>query len=432
MSKAKKVLIIANDVVGGRMGGPGLRCWSFAEVLSRHFEVTLMGPNNFDDEYFKNIRFKYCKKGDCKISDLIRANDCLISDNYIRYLPYLSGEKLVILDLYDPILIADLEKNKNLPMERQIKRNKELTEHVLLNLLNSDYYICSNERQKSLYLGMLLALNMIGPELLKKDAELKNVIEIVPFGIKQVPPEHDKKVLKGVIPGIDEKDKILWWGGFVNNWFDPISLFKAMELVSRSRQDIKLIMPPLQYPNPKVKVQEKAREAYAYAQQKSLLNKSVFYLKEWIPNRELGNYLCEADIGISTHYESLETYYSFRTRILDYIWAKLPIITSKGDYFADLVERFDLGYTVNYGDAEDIKEKILSVVSDEKKLEHFRGNLEKVQKMFYWENQLKDLVAYIRDNDAGSKRKPNVLKRSAQFLKYGIRTIMRSYLTNER
>jgi hypothetical protein len=39
--------------------------------------------------------------------------------------------------------------------------------------------------------------------------------------------------------------------------------------------------------------------------------------------------LREADIGVSLHREDVETRYSFRTRVLDYLWAGLPIITTE-------------------------------------------------------------------------------------------------------
>ena len=39
-------------------------------------------------------------------------------------------------------------------------------------------------------------------------------------------------------------------------------------------------------------------------------------------------YLTEADAGVSTHHEHIETTYSFRTRILDYLWASLPIVAT--------------------------------------------------------------------------------------------------------
>ena len=47
----------------------------------------------------------------------------------------------------------------------------------------------------------------------------------------------------------------------------------------------------------------------------------------------------EADVGVSLHLEHLETTYSFRTRMLDYLWAGLPIVASAGDGFAEIISR---------------------------------------------------------------------------------------------
>jgi hypothetical protein len=50
------------------------------------------------------------------------------------------------------------------------------------------------------------------------------------------------------------------------------------------------------------------------------------------------DYLLEADLGVSTHYDHVETAYSFRTRILDYLWAGLPILATEGDSLSRLVK----------------------------------------------------------------------------------------------
>lgn len=48
----------------------------------------------------------------------------------------------------------------------------------------------------------------------------------------------------------------------------------------------------------------------------------------------------EADAGVSTHMSHVETTFSFRTRILDYLWAgRPPMVVTEGDSFAELVER---------------------------------------------------------------------------------------------
>ena len=65
-----------------------------------------------------------------------------------------------------------------------------------------------------------------------------------------------------------------------------------------------------------------------------------------------GHNLLEADVGVSTHFEHVETAFSYRTRILDYLWAGLPIIATQGDSLSRLVNQHDLGITVPAEDTD--------------------------------------------------------------------------------
>src|SRR5690606_8326421 len=80
------------------------------------------------------------------------------------------------------------------------------------------------------------------------------------------------------------------------------------------------------------------------------LNASVFFNEDWVPYEERANFLLDANAGVSTHHAHVETEFSFRTRILDYLWAGLPMVVTQGDTFADLVEAEGLGVAVPAGD----------------------------------------------------------------------------------
>ena len=72
----------------------------------------------------------------------------------------------------------------------------------------------------------------------------------------------------------------------------------------------------------------------------------MFFNEGWVEYEDRQNYLLEADVGVSTHFDHVETEFSFRTRILDYLWAGLPVVATGGDSFADLIEDRGLGVTV--------------------------------------------------------------------------------------
>jgi glycosyltransferase involved in cell wall biosynthesis len=66
----------------------------------------------------------------------------------------------------------------------------------------------------------------------------------------------------------------------------------------------------------------------------------------WVPYEERGAWLLQADCAVAAHRDHLETRFAHRTRVLDCLWAGLPIVCTRGDDLAERIERDDLGATV--------------------------------------------------------------------------------------
>lgn len=95
-----------------------------------------------------------------------------------------------------------------------------------------------------------------------------------------------------------------------------------------------------------------------------VLNRHVFFNEGWVPFDERQNYLLEADVGVSAYLETAEMRLAIRTRVLDYIWAGLPMILTQGDHFADWIEREHVGLPVAPGDVAGWKQAILRLARD--------------------------------------------------------------------
>jgi glycosyltransferase involved in cell wall biosynthesis len=104
--------------------------------------------------------------------------------------------------------------------------------------------------------------------------------------------------------------------------------------------------------------------ALAEARRLGLEGRLVHANAGWVPYEERGAWLTGADVGVSAHHDHLETRYAHRTRILDYLWAGLPVATTAGDALADLVEREGLGRTVAPGDAEGFASACAELLGD--------------------------------------------------------------------
>ena len=108
------------------------------------------------------------------------------------------------------------------------------------------------------------------------------------------------------------------------------------------------------------------------------------------------NYLLDADLGVSTHFEHVETAFSFRTRILDYLWAGLPIVSTDGDTFAGLIKAHDLGAVVPPEDVDALAEAIESVLYSPERAQTSERVRQFGQTM-RWDQTLSALIAFCQN-----------------------------------
>ena len=62
-----------------------------------------------------------------------------------------------------------------------------------------------------------------------------------------------------------------------------------------------------------------------------MLELPVVFLDRWVPYAARGALLAEADIGVSAQLPGVDTHFAFCTSLLDYLWARLPVLCTSGD-----------------------------------------------------------------------------------------------------
>jgi hypothetical protein len=120
----------------------------------------------------------------------------------------------------------------------------------------------------------------------------------------------------------------------------------------------------------------------------------VLFNDAWVPYDERGGYLLAADAGVSTHHVHLETTFAFRTRILDYLWAGLPMVVTEGDSFAELVASEGLGLVVPAEDVSALESAIETVLYDPDAAAGFAENVARVGRDFTWDRTLAALLDF--------------------------------------
>ena len=397
-----KVGLISLDNVGSKMAGPGMRYFELSKSLSKYFDVTLFVPDATDlkVDNFTISPFNSSKSS----SDLAKKTvgfDAVIAQSLRP--PLLNklrkSKTKFIADLYDPLAIEVLEYTKD--------DNEKLRQHTFdfnyyslaLQLASADHILCASDRQRDYYAGILSGKKILGPKFYDISPNLKKFITIAPFGLcKEEPVAKNPEAFYQKFPEIKKGDKIVYWGGGIWNWFDPLSVIKAIDILSKKRKDIKLFFLGMKHPNPKIKAMKMAKTALDYATERGLVDKFVFFNYDWTPFAERTDYLTQSTIGISTHFDNTETRFSFRTRVLDYLWAKLPMILTTGDSFADLCERKNLGVVVDFEKPQEIAAAMEKIVDDKKFSDEIRKNLTETKKDFYWETVAKNIAEVINEN----------------------------------
>jgi glycosyltransferase involved in cell wall biosynthesis len=385
-----KVLLISNDVIGMQMAGPGIRTWELAKLLATEHTVTLLTPTRTDLQHPRistQVSTQDCVRACADMHDVVIGQGQILS----RY-PFLLGHSIVkVVDLYDPSPVGYLETTQPHTIKGQLESHHALVREHYNYLRAGDVFLCASERQWDFWAGMLMAAGRINPVVYRSDRMLRSLLIVAPFGVPARAPGHRRRVLKGVWPGIDPDDVVLLWGGGLWEWFDPMMAVEAMSIVGRRRTDIKLFFMGVKRPNASVTTSHTADQTIALAEQLGVANRLVFF-NDWVAYEDRENFLLEADLGLNIHRDNLETRFSFRTRMMDYFWAGLPIITTEGDPLSDLVKQNQLGLTVPCGDAEALAHAILRAADDQAT----RQTWKLTAKEFSWDRVFEPVVAWCR------------------------------------
>lgn len=429
----RRILLISPSIIAKDMAGPSIRYLNIASHLAKDFDVELLIPPGSDIDVARAYVETYILSKVSLKESLKRSDVVILQGLTLAQYPAIKRANIpTVIDLYDPFILENLELRKGDKFEHQLyEYDRQI---ILEQLVYGDYFLCSNERQWDFWAGMLLSVGRLNPYTYRSSPDLDTLIGLLPFGLPSVPPRHEQSVLKGVHPAVPNTSKVLLWGGGIWDWLDPITPIEAMVSLAESDPSVRLFFMGTGKPGDKMNTMAKA--AIHRADQLGLSGRTVIF-NDWVAYDSRQNFLNESDLGVSSHFNNIETRLSFRTRILDYIWAAKPIVTSEGDYMADLVVRRDLGRVVPVQNPGEMSKAVLELLRDRRTYERQVSNLISLRNEMTWERQISDLRLFCENatiqQDKIHKRRI-VLERSMGKVLFFLtrHPVMRSTLRNLR
>jgi glycosyltransferase involved in cell wall biosynthesis len=362
-----RIALVSHDTIGDRMAGPGIRYTCIARALAKHVDLTLAIPaqspqwreahtDAFDVQRYTHGRW------DTLAPILSHADVVICPPDTLSDFPQLSdGKWALAFDDYDPLLSEWLSAAALCDWEWQsvgwAHRMKTLTPH----LLHGDFFFCASERQRDWMLGMLEASGRLNPHTYAEDRTLRRLIDIVSTGLSPEAPLPTRRTFRDGWAGVAHDDVLALWGGGLWPWLDPLTAVRAVYQARAQLPQLKLLFPGTRLPNPDMSairtLLPETRELVG-----SLNMTDAVLFGDWLPYEEWPNALLDADIALTLHHESFETRLAFRSRVLDYLWAGLPIVATAGDATAELIQHYGAGAIVPPGDVDAAANAIVQLV----------------------------------------------------------------------
>jgi glycosyltransferase involved in cell wall biosynthesis len=382
------------------MAGPGIRAVSIAKALAPSMPVTLAlgvaGSEPVELDAHGVEVTTYADREELEL--LVAASDvvfCQFIDTNVARIAVEQGVRLVF-DLYNaiPVETVGAEVISGFSdIEDRDREYLELLKYFRFCAQAGSYFVASNERQRDYWLGYIMAGAGLLPSTLEHRS-LDDVIGLAPFGMEEREPQRHDHGLRGK-HGITDDDIVVLWAGGIWDWFDAETPIRAIAELSREDPRYKLVFYGTVHPNSVIGKPPAVQRAQDVAEELGVLGTAVIFLDEWVPADERADYLLDADLAISAHKDSLETHFSFRTRILDHFWATLPSVVSEGDWFAEYIDSHGLGVATPIGDVAATAAAIRSIAEDEGVASAMRERIAGIRDQWRWSAttaQLRDVV----------------------------------------
>lgn len=395
------------------MAGVGIRSTEFARTLTEVGDVTLAAVPGSTNPLGDEVTFVEYEYGAPQaLKPHIDAADVVVCQpNWPIVMRWLrrSGAR-IIFDNYVPEIFEVLEGWKDHPAPVRELVGALITDRALAGFHIGHHFLCASEKQRDMWLGAMMAERLIRFDSYHQDPTFRSVIDVVPYGIPDAPPEHpERSVIREKFPAIGETDRIALWNGGLWGWLDPLSPIRAIAEIAKTRSDIHLVFMGAATHRPAVRATE---EAKSLARELGVLDRHVFFNDEWVAYERRGDWLTDADIAVSCHAEHLETHFAFRTRLLDCFWARLPIVCTEGDDLASLVERRMLGTTVPPEQPDALARAIEETV--DRGRDAYLPGLDLAAETHTWRRVCEPLVRFVEEDGPRRRLDDSISARAAR------------------
>ena len=394
----KKILAISTSPFpyGNNLtDGPGYRAWHLLQRIAQKNEVVILSlyesyhlnqKTEFETQE-ENISIKCTQHNPAKIAQKIEQEK-----PDLLYLPWSSTPFLsrlkhkipTIIDYVGAGLLEEYATKGYIPLT--------LLQTKLKSFWLGDFLLTAGQRERYYLIGLMAASKRLS---IKRRNQNDPIIHLIPMTPPQNPPILTHKVLQKN-PG----ELILLIAGAFLPWYDYQTFFKALEiLLSKNQTNFKVLIMGGNLRDPQF--DETIRKM---GKIKELKEKLVF--SGLVPFKQRADYYLSADAAVNIPAISIEDELSVRTRVIDYLWADLPLISPANDEYSSAAINEGAGFQYQAGNPTSLANTISLLMKDPTKLEKAKSKTHPLlENRFNIENYISPLESFISDPYVDPSRK---------------------------
>jgi glycosyltransferase involved in cell wall biosynthesis len=384
-----RILVLIQGELGEHIAGPAVRGWEMSRVVAERHQVTAATPNPPADalEEVRLVPF-----GRRSILREALRNDVVIAPALPPYLlTALQGRRtLTVADQFGPVELEHATLGDGPLVAHQVELQRSMRR---LQLRFADVIVSANDAQRERLTGELAGVRNRPVQLVT-----------VPFGLPKPPPRAAATPLRDAFAGVKRDDFVILWWGSIWRWLDAGTALRAFARIAEHRPQAKLILPAGKAPNARAEVFATTDEARRLAEDLGLLDRSVFFMREWIPYERRHAYLQDADLGLVLHGDTPEAKIAARSRYMDYLWSGVPCVLARGD---EVARRFgDKGFAsiVPPRDVTAAANALATLIDDRTALEAARASAPALADEYRWPALIQPLIDVIEEASTHLRR----------------------------
>ena len=374
--------------------GGGLRCWGLARGMTTAgpgLSVTLAIPDWHQvtlPPAHEGVRIvRWSRESIAALVadyEVVVASYCL-GDDSARIADAMRPHQKLVLDAYVPIHVEMCARRSAHP-ERELvdfERERRTWEQVLCR---GDLFLCASEQQRLYYLGVLGAIGRINPLTYDDDP-----VRIVPYGVH---PEEPRAASHPCSDLVDRQDawKLLWFGG-VYPWFDIAGLLEAVRLLDRIHPT-RLVVVGSRNPFVRNDDFDRCHDRFLELVRQPEVSPLV-HLVDWVQFHDRGNWYLDADMTILANQPGIENAVAWRTRVVDYLWARVPVATNGGDPIGEELIAAGAAVRIDAADPHRTAATIAAVLRDPQARAAMRERSGVLREKYLWPRAVAPLVEAI-------------------------------------